>query len=142
MALTVAQRAHLLEGLGLFSSASPDGLAAIAEGAVEVEFSEGQRIARQGEIEAGFFVVVAGSVRIVRDGEDVARLGPGEFFGELSLLDHAPRVASAVAAEPTTCLALPSWEFERLLETEPGVATAILQAVAHRMRTLTSDRRH
>jgi CRP-like cAMP-binding protein len=142
MALTVAQRARVLDGLGLFSAASPEGLAAIAEGAVEVEFAEGQRIARQGEIEAGFFVVVAGAVRIVRDGEEVALLGPGEFFGELSLLDHAPRVASAVAGEPTTCLALPSWEFERLLTTEPGVATAILQAVAHRMRTLTSDRRH
>jgi CRP-like cAMP-binding protein len=141
MALTAAERAHLLVGCGLLTAASPSGRAAIAAGAVEVEFGKGQRIARQGEVETGFFLIVAGSVSIVRDGEVLAHLGPGEFFGEMSLLDHEPRVASAVADEPTTCLALPSWDFKRLLEAEPGVATAILQEVANRTRALAAGRR-
>jgi CRP-like cAMP-binding protein len=142
MALTPAQRAHLLAGVRLFSTMSAAGRAAIAECAVEVEFSEGHRIARQGEVETGFFLVVAGAVCIARDGETLAHLGPGEFFGELSLLDREPRIASATAEEPTTCLALPSWEFQRLLETEPGIATAVLREVAHRLRAVTVDHRH
>ncbi|MGD0018374.1 MAG: cyclic nucleotide-binding domain-containing protein [Candidatus Limnocylindrales bacterium] len=142
MALTPAQRAHLLAGVGLFSAASTAGRAAIAERAVEVDFTEGQRIARQGEVGTGFFLVVAGSVSIARDGEVLAHLGPGEFFGELSLLDHEPRVASATAEGPTTCLALPSWEFQRLLESEPGIAVAILKELARRLRAETVDHRH
>ncbi len=91
-------------------------------------------------METGFFLIVAGSVSVVRDGEELARLGPGEFFGELSLLDRQPRMASVVADEPTTCLALPSWEFPKLLETEPRIASAVLKEVASRLRALSTDR--
>ncbi len=140
MALTPAQRAHLLETVGLFSATGARGRAAIARRAVEVTFAKGRRIARQGEVETGFFLIVAGSVSVVRDGEELARLGPGEFFGELSLLDRQPRVASVVADEPTTCLALPSWEFAKLLETEPRIASAVLKEVASRLRALSTDR--
>ena len=142
MALTTAQRARLLAGVGLFSATSAKGRTALAKRAVEVEFPRGRRIARQGEIETGFFLIVTGAASVVRDGEVLAHLGPGDFFGELSLLDRQPRVASVTADEPTTCLALPSWEFQRLLETEPGVAAAILREVARRLRAVTVDHRH
>jgi CRP/FNR family cyclic AMP-dependent transcriptional regulator len=66
-------------------------------------------------------------------------LGPGDFFGELSLLDRQPRVASVTADEPTTCLALASWDFQKLLESEPGVALAVLREVARRLRAVTVD---
>jgi CRP-like cAMP-binding protein len=139
MALTAAQRARLLEGVGLFSATNARGRAAIARRAVEVEFAKGRRIARQGEIETGFFLVVSGSVSVVRDGEVIARLGPGQFFGELSLLDRQPRIASVVTDEPTTCLAVPSWEFQQLLETEPRIAAAVLKEVASRLRTVSTE---
>jgi CRP/FNR family transcriptional regulator, cyclic AMP receptor protein len=138
MALTPAQRAQLLAGVGLFSSTSPEARTAIAAQAVEVDFPKGRFIARQGEIETGFFLIVAGSASVSRDGQLVARLGPGDFFGELSLLDRQPRMASVTADETTTCLALPSWEFGRLIESEPGVAAAILKEVAHRLRAATA----
>ena len=73
-------------------------------------------------------------VRVIRDGTTVARLGPGEFFGELSLLDGGPRVAQVTAEEPTRCLALASWDFERVLREEPGVALSVLKVVAGRLR--------
>lgn len=142
MALTPAQRAHLLEGVGLFSATGVRGRAAIARRAIEVEFPGGRRIARQGEVETGFFLIVSGSVSVVRDGAVIATLGPGQFFGELSLLDRQPRVASVVADEPTTCLALPSWEFQQLLETEPRIAAAVLKEVAGRLRALSVDHAH
>ncbi|MFI5259485.1 MAG: cyclic nucleotide-binding domain-containing protein [Candidatus Limnocylindrales bacterium] len=139
MPLTADQRARMLAAVGLFSAAGETGRSAIARRAVEVAFPTGQRIARQGEIETGFFMVVAGSASVIRDGEVLARLGPGDFFGELSLLDRQPRVASVTADEPTTCLALASWDFQKLLEAEPGVALAVLREVARRLRAVTVD---
>jgi len=142
MALTPAQRARMLAGVGLFSAATARSRTAIAKRAVEVEFPKGRRIARQGEIETGFFMIVAGSASVVRDGDVLAHLGPGDFFGELSLLDRQPRMASVTADEPTTCLALPSWEFQKLLETEPGLAVAILREAARRLRAASVDHHH
>ena len=93
-------------------------------------------------METGFFLIVTGSVSVVRDGAVIATLGPGQFFGELSLLDRRPRIATVVAGEPTTCLALPSWEFQQLLETEPRIAAAVLKEVAGRLRALSVDHAH
>jgi CRP/FNR family cyclic AMP-dependent transcriptional regulator len=85
--------------------------------------------------------VVDGRVRVVRDGQVLARLGPGEFFGELSVLDGAPRIASVVADEPTTCLALSTWDAERVLREQPGVALAVLRVLAGRLREASEDHR-
>lgn len=141
MTLTQDRRAELLGGCPLFHGLDGAGLAAVAAAAIEVEFPAKRVIARQGEIGTGFFVVVDGSVRVVRDGTVVARLGPGEFFGELSVLDGGPRVAQVLAAEPTRCLALASWDFERVLREEPAVALSVLRVVAARLREVTTDHR-
>ena len=71
-------------------------------------------------------------VRVVRDGEVVARLGAGEFFGELSVLDRLPRNATVSAEAPTSCLALASWDFERILLEQPALTLTILRGVAAR----------
>jgi CRP-like cAMP-binding protein len=99
-------------------------------------------IARQGEIGTGFFVVVAGSVRVVRDGDVLAHLGPGEFFGELSILDGQPRNAMVAAESAATCLALASWDFEAALLANPALGLAILRGVATRLRQATEAIRH
>ncbi len=141
MPLTQDRRAELIGGCRLFHGLDERGLAAIAAAAVEVDFPADRVIARQGEIGTGFFVIVDGGVRIVRDGAAVATLGPGEFFGELSVLDGGPRVAQVVADGPTRCLALPSWDMERVLHDEPGVALSVLRVVAGRLREVTTDHR-
>ena len=111
----------------------------VADRAIEVDFPAERVIARQGEIGTGFFLVVDGSVRVVRDGEEVAVLGPGEFFGELSVLDGLPRVAQVVAVDPTRCLALASWDFEQVLMENPALALAILRGLASRLRSVTEQ---
>jgi len=141
MTLTADDRAALIGACPLFRGLVPDDLAAVAAAAIEVDFPAERVIARQGEIGTGFFIVVSGRVRVVRDGTVVAHLGPGEFFGELSILDGGPRVAQVVTDEPTVCLAIPSWDFERVLREEPGVALAVLKVVAARLREVTSDHR-
>ena len=141
MTVTIDQRTQLLGGCPLFVGVTPADLNAIGDRAIEVDFPPDHVIARQGEIGTGFFIVVSGRVRVVRDGTAVAHLGPGEFFGELSILDGGPRVAQVVTDEPTVCLAIPSWDFERVLREEPGVALAVLKVVAARLREVTSDHR-
>ena len=75
-------------------------------------------------------------------GGTVATIGPGDFFGEMSVLDGRPRTASVIADGPTTCLALPTWDFEAVLRDEPSVAIAILRELAGRLRDLTEADRH
>jgi CRP-like cAMP-binding protein len=141
MPLETPARDALLAACPLFRDLEADGLAAVAAVAAEVDFPAGRTIARQGEIGSGMFIVSAGRVRVVRDGSTLARLGPGEFFGELSVLDGAPRNASVVADEPTTCLALATWDVERVLREQPGVALAIMRVVVARLRATTGDHR-
>jgi CRP-like cAMP-binding protein len=142
MTLTQDRRAELLAGCPLFKGIDADGLAKLAALATSVDFPAGHVIARQGEIGTGFFVIVSGGVRVVRDGTVVARLGPGEFFGELSVLDRMPRNATVAAEEPTSCLALASWDFESVLLAEPALTLAILRGVAMRLREVTESTRH
>jgi CRP-like cAMP-binding protein len=109
---------------------------------VEVEFEPGHVIARVGEIGTGFFVIAEGLVKVIRDGAEVADLGPGGFFGELSVIDGAPRNAQVIAVEPTRCLGIASWDFEAMLLEQPTVALAVLRAVVARLREATADERH
>jgi len=142
MTLTHDRRAELLGACRLFAGLAPEDLAAIAQRAVEIDFQPHDVIARQGEIGTGFFVVADGLVRVIRDGETVARMGPGEFFGELSVIDGAPRNAQVVAVEPTRCLGIASWDFESILLDQPRVALAVLRAVVARLRSAADDDRH
>lgn len=142
MTLTHDRRAELLGACRLFQGVGPDDLAAIAERAVEVEFPGDHVIARQGEVGTGFFVVVEGAARVIRDGDEIARIGPGDFFGELSVLDGLPRVAQVVADGTTRCLAIASWDFEQALLAQPTLALAILRGMASRLRSVTEQQHH
>ena len=141
MPLATSHREALIAACPLFRGLDANGMAAVAQATVEVEFPADRTIARQGEIGTGLFIVAEGAVRVVRDGEIVARLGPGEFFGELSVLDGGPRNASVIADGPTTCLALATWDAERVLREQPGVALAVLRVLAARLREATADHR-
>ena len=142
MTLTLDRKTDLLSKARLFDGVDAEGMDRIAAAAVEVEFPPGHVINRLGEIGTGFFVIVSGGVRVVREGAEVARLGPGDFFGELSVLDGRPRIAQVIADGPTTCLAIATWDFEAVLMAEPRVAVAILRGLAGRLRELTETDRH
>jgi len=142
MRLSHDRRAELLAACPLFRGIDAQGLAALAERAAQVDFPAGHVIARQGEIGTGFFVVISGRVRVVRDGTVVATLGDGEFFGELSVLDHQPRNAMVAADVPTSCLALASWDFDAVMLEQPALTLAILRGVAMRLREVTESARN
>ena len=142
MTLTHDRKSLLLSAARLFDGVDAEGMDRIAAVAVEVDFPADHVIARHGEIGTGFFVIVAGGARVVRGGETIATIGPGDFFGELSVLDGRPRVAQVIANGPTTCLALATWDFEAVLLGEPRVTLAILRRLANRLRDLTEADRH
>ena len=142
MTLTLDRRIALLGACPLFGGVTGEDLAAIGDRALEVEFPSDHVIARQGEIGTGFFVIVDGAARVVRDGEELALLGRGDFFGEMSVIDGLPRVASVVTTAPTRCLALASWEFEQLVLDHPTIALAILRGLSARLRSKTEPRQH
>ena len=105
MTLTQDRRTELLGGCPLFGGVSAGDLAAIGERAIEVDFPTDHVIARQGEIGTGLFVIIEGAVRVVRDGEELARLGSGDFFGEMSVKTKATvpvgrRVINAIGSDP------------------------------------------
>lgn len=142
MTLTRERTTELLAGTRLFAGVPEDGLRMIAERVHELDVPADRVIARQGEIGTGFFVIVSGSVRVTRDSETIATLGPGDFFGELSVLDGKPRNAQVISLEPTICLALATWEFEDVVRSQPNVALAILRELAGRLRDLTDAHHH
>jgi CRP/FNR family cyclic AMP-dependent transcriptional regulator len=142
MTLTRQETTQMLARARLFAGVDADGLERIAARVTELDVPAERVIARQGEIGTGFFVVVSGAVRVVRDGEVLANLGPGDFFGEMSLLDGRPRIAQVVSSEPTTCLALARWDFEAVIGEQPSVAMAILRELAGRLRELTAAQHH
>jgi CRP/FNR family transcriptional regulator, cyclic AMP receptor protein len=140
--LTRDRTTELLSRTQLFAGVDAAGLEKIADRIRELDVPADRVIARQGEIGTGFFVIASGMVRVVRDGETIAELGPGDFFGELSVLDGKPRNAQVVSTEPTVCLALATWDFEAVVAEQPSVALAILRELAGRLRETTDAHRH
>ncbi len=126
-----------LARLALFADLSRPELEAIAHGYDEELFPEGQRILRNGLSGSGLYVILDGEATIVLDGRELARLGRGEFFGEVSSLLGGAPTADVVASTPLRCLVVPAPEVERFLLANPSVCLAMLKAEALRLsRTL------
>jgi CRP-like cAMP-binding protein len=142
MPLTKKEKIALLRRVQLFSEMSPQSLGLIADKATEIAFPTGRYIVRQGQVGTGCYLIVTGRVKVNRGGEVLNRLGPSEFFGELSVLDQMPRMAHVVAEEPTVCLGLASWDFTKLLERNPKITLGILREVARRLRAISNLPHH
>jgi len=117
MPMTKKQKAALLRDVALFSGISPRQLNTIADLTTEIEVEPGRYIVRQGQVGTGFYLITRGKAKVVMDGKTLARLGPGEFFGELSLLDGAARSADLHAGpDGATLLALTDEGLARQIE--------------------------
>jgi len=126
----------LLEQVPLFAGISAAGIEELGAIANEVEVRAGTVLTHEGAREGFFFIVVDGTVRIERGGDFVNTLGPGEFFGEIALLDGGPRTATAVAETTCRLLSMTYQMFHELLDASPEIRTAILEGVGRRLREL------
>ena len=122
-----------LAGLALFSDLDQPQLQAVAHTMSEESFPAGQRILRQGFSGSGFFIILDGEVVVRVDGADVATLGKGDFFGEISLLLGESPIADVVAQGPVQALQLAGPELREFLLAYPLVMYRMLQAVSRRL---------
>ena len=123
-----------LSRVPLFAQCTADEIAALAALAQENSFDPGQIVVTQGTPGQAFYMVLTGRVEILRDQASLGTFGPGDFFGEMSLLDQAPRSATIRAVEQTQCLMLSSWDFKALLENKPSIAIKLLEVLSRRLR--------
>ena len=106
----------------------------LLSGGEEHVFEPGETVIRQGERGEDAFVILGGFARVVRDGRDVARLGAGQFFGEVAMFDGRPRTADVVAETSLRCVALSRDTFKRALQAGPDLAWRVLEVLAGRIR--------
>jgi CRP/FNR family cyclic AMP-dependent transcriptional regulator len=125
---------ELLRRVPLFSGLPDRDLNSIAQSFKERRFSAGDTIASEGKSGVGFFVIGDGEVAYSIGGNDRGRGGPGDYFGEIALLDDGPRSATVTAATDVTAYGLTSWEFRPLVETNASIAWELLQVLAKRLR--------
>lgn len=128
-----------LRNVPLFAELEEEDLQQLARQLHERRFTEGSSVTVEGSTGAGFFVITEGNADVVVGGERRDALGPGDYFGEIALIDSGVRSASIVAATDLQCYGLTSWEFRPFVEEHPQVAWALLQAMAARYRAAQSQ---
>jgi CRP/FNR family cyclic AMP-dependent transcriptional regulator len=125
--------ADLLRKVNLFSGLDDKELENLADEFNERRFSAGDKIALEGEGGLMFFVVDSGEASVEVHGEEVGRLGPGEAFGEIALIDRRPRTATVTALSDLRTYGLPVFVFRPYVEARPQVAWKLLEAMADRL---------
>lgn len=125
---------EFLSKVPIFANCTQAQIAAIDGVAQESYFQPGQIIVTQGTPGQAFYLILSGRVEILRDGVSLGAFGAGDFFGEMSLLDQAPRSATIRALDTTSCLMLSSWDFKALLERHPAIAIKLLEVLSRRLR--------
>ncbi len=127
-----------LRQVPLFSGLSQRQLKQLARGFKEREFRPGTSMVRQGEMSGvGFFVITGGEASVSVDGMEVAKLGPGDHFGELALISEQVRSATVTAEGHLQCLVMAFWDFRRFAKENPDVTWKLLQ---HLVGVLTEER--
>jgi CRP/FNR family transcriptional regulator, cyclic AMP receptor protein len=125
-----------LASIDLFASLSKRERSEIASRADELEISEGTHLVREGEFAYEFFVIEEGEAEVLRGGDHVATLGPGDFLGEMGIVTRAPRNASVVARSPMRVIVMSEQDFRGVAQMFPAVAEQIREAVRERSEPL------
>jgi len=128
----------------LFSELDRRALGRLAKGTVKRQFATGDVIVKEGEQAVGFFYLLSGRVEVVKGAEGsspkvLRTMGPGDFFGEMALLDNYLRSATVRALEDTECLQLWRWDFLYALRTNPQIAAEILPVLSRRLRETNAE---
>ena len=127
---------EMLQKTPLWSGLGKQELKSIVNNSKERKFESGDIIASKGEGGVGFYLILDGAVEIRSDGKTLSKLGSGQFFGEMSVIDNQPRSADVVALEPSRVLILTAWKFKALITDNPKMAIRMLQELVRRLRSL------
>ena len=129
-------KVELLRNVPLFSDLSAKELMSLSRLMDEIDLKPGTVIIREGNTGGEFFIVIEGTIEVKRKGRRLARLGPGDYLGEIALIDHGPRTATAIVETPSRVLVLASREFHSMLASDPRIENKILRTLAARVRDM------
>jgi CRP/FNR family transcriptional regulator, cyclic AMP receptor protein len=124
-----------LRTVGIFSGLSKKELERLALWTDELTVDEGYELATEGRFAHEFFVIEDGAAAVVKDGERIAELGPGDFFGEIGLLETERRTASVIATTQMTVIVMFQREFKQMEQEMPAVADRVRSAIRARLDT-------
>ena len=127
---------EMIAKIPLFSDLEPKELRRIADSFKEREFAAGETISTEGKSGAGFFVIGSGTAKVSVRGEERGSLGPGEYFGEIALIDEGVRTATFVAETDMTTYGMTFWEFRPIVESDSRIAWKLLQAMTRKLRAV------
>lgn len=123
-----------LREVPLFADLPARDLKQLADSMQELSFAPGREVVAEGKGGVGFFVILDGSARVTQGGEDRGRLGAGDYFGEMALIDGDDRTASVHAETELRCATMTQWTFRPFVKDHPDVAWALLTALVKRVR--------
>jgi CRP-like cAMP-binding protein len=124
----------MLAGVPLFQGCSPQELKRVVNLMTQITVPEGTVLGREGHRGSEFMIVIDGSATVTRDGQQIATIGPGEYMGEISIVDGGDRTATVVATTPMTLEVLTHNEFVSLLDQAPEIARNLLPTLVRRLR--------
>ncbi|MEO8293194.1 MAG: cyclic nucleotide-binding domain-containing protein [Actinomycetota bacterium] len=130
-----AQTVEQLRAVPLFRDFSDEELGHVAQVTKRVEFPDGRTVANQGQMGVGFHLIIEGGADVIQDGSTIGHLKPGDYFGEISLIDGGTRSATVTTTAPTTTLSIAAWDFSRLIEHSNGMMKKLLIGLCHMLRT-------
>ena len=122
--------ANLLKRVPIFSDLDGKELERIANSMKQRTFKAGETVTTEGQTGVGFFVIEEGEAIVTVGGDERRKLGPGDYFGEVALLNESARTATITADSDLRCYGLTAWEFRPLVETHGSIAWKLLQAMS------------
>ena len=125
---------ELLRRVPLFADFEDKDLQRLTRSFKERTFEAGSTVAGEGKTGAGFFVIESGEASVSVRGDEHGKLGPGDYFGEIALIDDGARSATITADSDLHCYGLTSWEFRPLVESNASIAWKLLETMAQRLR--------
>ena len=131
-------KADALGQCPFFAELSRNELIDLAKATEDMEVDEGKALTREGESGREFFVIIDGEVSVTKDGSEIRRMGPGDFFGEIALIEDMPRTATVTAATPLRFFVLTRQSFRSLLAQQPELEEKVNAALAERLRATES----
>jgi CRP-like cAMP-binding protein len=125
-----------IRSVPLFAELSEDELTQVARLFKQRSFAPGETVAKEGAGGGAFYLIESGTANVSVAGRERAPLGPGDYFGEIALIDEGARSATITAVEQLSCYGLTYWDFRPLVQSNAGICWKLLQFMVARLRAV------
>jgi CRP-like cAMP-binding protein len=125
-----------IRSVPLFAELSEDELTQVARLFKQRSFAPGETVAKEGSGGGAFYLIESGTANVSVAGRERAPLGPGDYFGEIALIDEGARSATITAVEQLSCYGLTYWDFRPLVQSNAGICWKLLQFMVARLRAV------